>query len=453
MRVKKVVTSTESDDIVPKKTKKIIKVAEEKRTSKQSAVVKKKKVAYVEEVVEEEVEEVEEEEVEEVDEEVEEEEEADEDTPKKAKKVSKKVKKDLEEETDINIPDVVDRSSCVIYCATRKITQFKGIFDTLKDALTKFPMKFTRQPDDEVYDENNPGPGGIIISTCDTGTNSVIKQRIWSFAFDVFYVDPDLRDKDNNPTNEYNIWVDAKDFSTKIKQASNNDVLIWYIDKNALSEIVFTFYNLERQLTNVRRQPLLGLDMAIPRIKFSSSDCCVTILSKDFQKYIKDSSLTTHDIKISFIDTKEMPNTMELSDPKNSASCTFKADTDGCTIEKERENMVITNCYRLKLLAIFSKSQNYCKYVSLYLKADHPLVVNYQIDKVGFIVLIINRKTDASVKEGEDDEDSNLDLSKKKIYKKKEKAPVEKDDDEEEEEEEEGEEEEEEEEEYEGGDN
>jgi hypothetical protein len=382
----------------------------------------------------------------------EDEEEYDSDEDSKKKKSVKKSKKDSLDDDDMIIPDMVDKSSTILYCVTTKISQFKGIFDTLKDALTKFPMKFTRQPEG-FYDESNPGPGGVIISTCDAGSNSVIKQKIWAFAFKEFYIDNNLTDKDGTPTNEHNIWVDAKDFASRIKQASNNDALIWYIDKNAQSEINFVFYNPVKKLKNVRRLNLLGMDMTIPRIKFNNSDCCVTVLSKDFQKYVKDSSASTQYIKISFIDTKEQLNTLELTDPNGSASCVFTAETDGCTIEKERDNMVITNTYRLKLLAIFSKSQNYCKYVSLYLKADHPLVINYAFEKVGFSVLIINRKTDANVKDDEDDEDEEIDLSKKKSYKKKETKKSNKlsDSDEEKEEKEEEDDEEEDTDEYEGG--
>ena len=434
-----------------KAKKKVVEEYEEEETIPQPKKrgKKPKKKIIVEEEEEPEEEEEEEEGDPEEEEEEEDEEEYEEDYDEDDSSKKKKTKGNKKSEIDIDsfdIPEFMPKESCVVYTAISKIAQVKGTFDNLKDALVRIPIKFSRPEKGFVPTEKKPHSGGIVINACDGASNSVIKQRIYSSAFIEFYVDPDICDRDGQPTSEYNICVDAKQFTSFIKQISNTDVLIWYIDKNALESMTFIFYNHKKKSHHSRTLKLKNLDPAPPRVHAPTIECKITMYTADFQKYIKDSSHTTEDIKISFIDTVATPNTVRLSDPEGTAAFNANQETEGFSIEKIRsteEGTIIENTYRLKLLAMF-KTQSHCKYVDIIINNNHPLIITYTVENFGYTMLIINIKKNPKDTIIEDEEEYPISAKDKKAFKKSEMAVkkntnrvVEEEEDEEEEEEEE----------------
>jgi hypothetical protein len=112
--------------------------------------------------------------------------------------------------------------------------------------------------------------------------------------------------------------------------------------------------------------------------------------SDDLHTYIKNSQNKTDEICISFIDTKERPNNIVLSDPKGNTERILTDKTDGITIEKSNSNdteIIIKNTYKIKNLVIFCKMKT--PYVTLFVKSKYPLIVNYNIEDFSYLVLII----------------------------------------------------------------
>ena len=294
----------------------------------------------------------------------------------------------------------IPKERCIFYGVMKRISVTKGVFDTLKDALKSMVIKFIRPTDPDDIDS-----GGWSINAFDKRTRALIKQKIYVSTFDDFYLSPEYN-------NEYSIGVNTKTFATYIKQAGVTDILTWYVDKDNTDELVFVFYNPIKNITNVRKLKLYNIKEDAIHIPNTDFVCQLGIRAEDFHKYIKDSSICTEDIAISFIDTETTQNTIILSDPKGMAECILTEESEGITIEKTNpkgSNVIIKNVYKLKNLIIFGKSQTYCSHVQLFLKDNYPLIVNYDIENYGYTVLILPPISDGTDKPNDDEDDDEDD--------------------------------------------
>jgi len=331
---------------------------------------------------------------------------------------SKKKSDEGEDETDDTFTSTVKLENVVFYCRiVTRMKEIKGIFDTMKETVKKMPIKILKpKPDDRKS-------GGFLIEVLDRRTGGLVKQRIFSGAFEEFYVSPDI-------TKEYQIGADAKMFSTLLKQVNNTDILELYIDKYATDDLIFKFFDRKSSLAQTRKLRLMQMPNQEIRIPHPAFACQVTIKCSVFQNYIKDSSVLTEDICVSFIDTPEYEDTLRIEDPKENASCVFTRSTKDYTVIKNKSNIIIKNIYSLKNLIIFNKSSSYCTYVDLFLNENFPLFVKYQIDDdCGFTLLILSPKNDIKHDDDDDDEEDSDTMKKPK----KAKAPSKKDEDDEEE--------------------
>lgn len=296
--------------------------------------------------------------------------------------------------TDQSIDNIISKDRTVFYCEIKRVSDLRDTFDTLKDALRDTIIKFVR-PSDPDYNS-----GGMIINAFDKRSRALIKFKAYHTAFEEFYIDPAI--------NEYSIGINVKSFATYIKQASNNDIIYMYLEKDKTDELTFMFKN-PKGFTDFKRLKLYNLTedpMEIPPAEF---DCSITLKTEDFHKYVKDSGNHTEDINISFIDTKDIQDTIILSDPKKTTERRFTKQSNDVTIIKSTsDGLVISNTYKLKNLLIFCKMKT--TYVSLLLTSNYPLLVSYNMEDFGQIVLILPPSTSdlekmMEVQEDEEDEE------------------------------------------------
>lgn len=338
-------------------------------------------------------------------------------------KTKKKVVDDFNQE---HINDYIAVENTHFRCVLRKVSELKEMFETLKEALKNTTIKFIRPSD-----PNNPDSGGMTINAFDKRTRALIKSKTYCMAFEDYYVE----------ASEYSIGIDIKKFATKIKQASNNDTIIMYVDKDKTDELNFVFWN-PIGFHDKQKLKLMNIPEDVITIPESQFDCMLNIKSEIFHQYIKNSALSTDKIAISFIDTKERPNTIVFSDPKpnGGAERVLSDKTDGVTITKTNKKdteIIIRNIYKIKNLIIFCKMKT--PYVSLFLTSKYPLIVNYNMEEFGYLVLILPpdqtdidnvADDDDEIDKDEDDEDDNTNKVTKNLC-------IEEEDEEEDEEEEE----------------
>ena len=302
-------------------------------------------------------------------------------------------KKVVDEFNQEHINNYIATENTHFRCVLRKVSELKEMFETLKEALKNTTIKFIKPSDPD-----NPDSGGMTINAFDKRTRALIKSKTYCMAFEDYYIED----------NEYSIGVDIKKFATKIKQASNNDTIIMYLDKDKTDELYFVFWN-PSGFHDKQKLKLMNIPEDVITIPESQFDCMLNIKSEIFHQYIKNSSSSTDKIAISFIDTKERPNTIIFSDPKpyNGGSERVLSDkTEGVTITKTNKKdteIIIRNVYKIKNLIIFCKMKT--PYVSLFLTSKYPLIVNYNMEEFGYLVLILPPDPSDVDKIADDDED------------------------------------------------
>jgi hypothetical protein len=256
----------------------------------------------------------------------------------------------------------------------KRISDLKDNFETLREALKNTTIKFVKPTNPE-----DPDSGGMIINAFDRRTGALIKNKIFCMAFEELYIE----------ANEYSIGVDIKKFATAIKQASPNGAIVMFVHKDRTDELSFVIWN-PRGVCDKDKLKLMNIPEDVITIPSSKFDCMITMKSDDLHTYIKNSQNKTDEICISFIDTKERPNNIVLSDPKGNTERILTDKTDGITIEKSNSNdteIIIKNTYKIKNLVIFCKMKT--PYVTLFVKSKYPLIVNYNIEDFSYLVLII----------------------------------------------------------------
>ena len=312
---------------------------------------------------------------------------------------ARKKSTDCESEVVHASNSVIDIKDTVLYAKMARTQETKGIFDALKDALKMTTIKFIKPFPD------NPDSGGFSITAFDKRTRSLIKVKIPTSTFTEYHIVPD------EDTNEISIGIDVKLFTTLLKQAGNTDVMTWYINKEERDKFVFVFENRKKNLLNIKKLKLFNLQPENFKIPTTEFVCQLSILSEDFHKYVKDSSVTSSKMEISFIDTAETKNTIILAaDGVAESACILNDKTEGVTIIKTNDedvDTVVRGKYELKNLCTFAKCQTFCTYVDLFLKEDYPLIIKYDIDEYGYIYLILPSDETTAVDDDDDDEEED----------------------------------------------
>ena len=303
---------------------------------------------------------------------------------------------------------VINIENTVLYAKMARTQETKGVFDALKDALKTTTIKFIKPFPD------NPDSGGFSITAFDKRTRSLIKVKIPTSTFSEYHIVPD------EGTNEISVGINVKLFTTLLKQANNTDVMTWYVDKEERDKFAFVFENRKKNLVNIKKLRLFNLQAENFKIPTTEFVCKLSILSEDFHKYVKDSSVTSNKMEISFIDTAQTKNTIIFAaDGVASAECILTDKTDGVTIVKtndENVDTVVRGKYELKNLCTFAKCQPFCSHVELFLKEDYPLIIKYDIDEYGFIYLILP-SDETTVVDDDDEDDEDEDDEDHKEYK------------------------------------
>lgn len=309
-----------------------------------------------------------------------------------------KTKKKVTESFDLQtIDDYISVENTHFRCVLSSISEFKEMYETLKEALKNTTLKIIKPNDPDC-----PDSGGLTINAFDKRTRALIKSKIYCGAFDDYYVE----------ANEYSIGIDIKKFAAKIKQASNNDTIIMYVDKDKTDELCFVFWN-PSGFHDEQQLKLMNIPEDIIAIPESRFDCMLNIKSEIFHQYIKNSAASVDEISISFIDTKARPNTIIFSDSKDKGKRILTDKTEGVSIQKtnpEGTEIIIKNNYKIKNLIIFCKMKT--PYVSLFLTSKYPLIVNYAMEEFGYLVLILppaQSEIDKIAEDDEDDEDEDDD--------------------------------------------
>lgn len=276
------------------------------------------------------------------------------------------------------IPKNVD-NRYILYVSTLHTSQFRTIFESLKDPLRDANLKF-------VMPGNKDGTqDGLSLFATNNQINSLaIKMNLPATSFHIFYLAEE----------KVTIGVSMPNLYKLLKLINGDDSLTLFIEKDDKNNLGIKIENKSKQFTMINKLKLLDVDEENGEIDIKT-DNIVSIFSSEFHRLIKDMSNAAElaDIKLINIENKYnliiccngelATQEAKYSTAGNGTSC-IKVNI----LNKKKES-IISGTYDLKNLSLFSKCTNICQTIDIYMMNNYPLTLKYQIGDLGNIFLFL----------------------------------------------------------------
>jgi len=176
-----------------------------------------------------------------------------------------------------------------------------------------------------------------------------------------------------------------------LKTINNDDILSFQVDDENPGVLDIRLENSAKSTVTKYILNLIEIDeenLEIPAIDF---DTVITYNAANFQKIIKD----MYNLQSKFIDVKSYNKQLIFSGQGDFATqeTTIGEDTDDIKFNKDTDN-IFQGKYLTKHLLSFTKCTNLCNNITLKLKNDYPLIINYAAGSLGKITLVIASKNE-----------------------------------------------------------
>jgi proliferating cell nuclear antigen PCNA len=233
-------------------------------------------------------------------------------------------------------------------------------------------------------DDENPQEkqvGGLIIKEINKTGTILVYARLDADKFD--YYNYTYHKK------KLVVGVNLNNLLKCLKCMSHFDIMSWVIDSDDMNKMVIILESNERKEKKRFFLNLMDLDEEKYEVEPIDFPYSFTMPSQDFHKYCKDMSSATD--KMSIICTY---NKVVLSGMGEIGLVEFEVGetNGGLSIEKNTKSLgeIVQGLFELKFLIIFTKCTNLCNTVTLFLKNDYPIIVQYNITSLGTVKLVLS---------------------------------------------------------------
>lgn len=253
---------------------------------------------------------------------------------------------------------------------------FRILIEALKEIVTDVNFEISSE--------------GIKVVQIDISQTVLVHLKLKSENFEYFKCD-------YSPENPLTIGINMFNLFKIIRTITSDDTLSLCIDDEHSGVIIVAFNNSVKNSYIEYSLNLIEINeekYTIPPIKF---DSVVNKNASDFQKNIKDMNNISEKIEIQTLskqliflcndDTIHLKIILEEDnneETKNSSKVFFDASSE----------QIIQGYFSSKHLVSFTKCTNLSTNVKLYLKNDHPMVVEYKVGNLGIIKLLIGPQMD-----------------------------------------------------------
>lgn len=243
---------------------------------------------------------------------------------------------------------------------TVKAAPFRTLTEAIKDILTDANLEI---------DET-----GLKIMAMDGTHTILVHLRLRADRFDE-YVCP----------KKHVLGINMINFFKLVKTMSNNESIVLYMKKSDTTKLGIEILNGEKQMVTHFHLNLIELDInpiEIPPVQFSS---IITMPATDFQKIVRD----MHSLgEIVEIQSAAAELVFRCKGDYAEQETIFSIGANGLAQAKPATEIVQGNFF-LKHLVLFTKCTSLCSDISLYLKNDYPIIVEYNVAGLGEIKLAL----------------------------------------------------------------
>jgi proliferating cell nuclear antigen len=176
-------------------------------------------------------------------------------------------------------------------------------------------------------------------------------------------------------------------FFKLVKTMSNNESIVLFMRKDDTTKLGIEITNGEKQMATEFKLNLIELDVrpiAIPAVQFPS---IITMPSTDFQKIIRDMHTLGEVVEIQ---SASQELVFRCKGDYAEQETIFSIGQNGLTQTKSGiASEIVQGNFMLKHLVLFTKCTSLCSDISLYLKNDYPIIVEYNVAGLGEIKLAL----------------------------------------------------------------
>lgn len=300
-------------------------------------------------------------------------------------------------------------SNKVISLKTEFVSQFKTLFEVLKDIMHETTIEFVGKKDkpkkDKKHDDSkSPAFSGMRILNVSPDKTVLVYLRLDAKNFTEFEC--------NAKNGTHQIGVDLQLLNKMLKSIEKEEDLMMFIDDSDRSNLIMTSSNNEISRHNFFRLKLMDLEpmnLTTPPI---SCDVDVTMPSGDFSKICKEMAQLNGTQSDSTMEIWCSARTIEFR-CSGQASRVIRytvSDQKGVKIKfVTNKDKIIQGIYELKHLNQFAKCASLSQDVQLLMRVDKfPLCIKYSVATLGTFVACITPKDSPDVKNNSYEDNEEL---------------------------------------------
>lgn len=273
----------------------------------------------------------------------------------------------------------------ILELKTTQTTAIKILTDTLNSLLSD--VNFVFRPmyyEEDTNDTNEPKEkklGGVVIKEINKTGTILVYTKLDADKFDTYIY--------NYNKKKLTLGLNLNNLLKCLKCMSNFDIMIWQVDSDDMNKLVIILESTERKEKKIFKLNLMDLEEEKYEVEPIDFPYSITLPSQDFHKYCKDMASATDKIelmctnnKVIFSGNGELGQ-VEFEVGETNGGLSIEVNSS-CTDE------IVQGLFELRFLIIFTKCTNLCPTVTLYLKNDYPLIVQYCVTTLGSIKLVLS---------------------------------------------------------------
>ena len=268
-----------------------------------------------------------------------------------------------------------------LYFQTVQASVFKALGEALKENLVDVNIKFNEQ--------------GMKIQALDVSQSVLIHLKLEATNFEKFYCEKPIE-----------VGLNVLTLNRLLKQMTNNDTLVWQMEKSDLNSLFMIVQNKEKGQEIRTKIPLLDLDCDTYDVPAMEFDSIITIPSEDYRKIVSDLNQLCKVVEIKSIDDSlifatvpkydndiQQPIEQEIRLKKHDDSEQAGGQSQGLEISKNNGG-IIQGYYNMAHLSRFSKCVNLSHTVRLFMKNDFPIILCFDVGNLGMLKVAISPKNE-----------------------------------------------------------
>ena len=267
---------------------------------------------------------------------------------------------------------VPPKSECDVFIKTLQGSVIRTLFETLKDVIFETTLIV--------------GPGGIKTTSMDSSKSSLVYLKLDASSFEEFHV----------TRADIPLGISMQSMFKLVKTTGNSDILTLFVRADTPHELGICIEN-DRRSKTVYSLKLLDTDVQDINVPEFSYESVVTLPSVNFQRLCRDMQHLASTVCI-----ESHPNKVVLSCVGDFATQTTVLGDDEDDEDDHMHDIriqssssdVIRSTYSLKYLTLFGRSSALSNVVTIYIKKEHPLVLEFSAGSLGTLKFLLTPQLD-----------------------------------------------------------